>query len=156
VSADWNLFVRLFTTGTPPLLERLADAWRGAAPGPESILHAKRPDGTSALGDLVRAELAAVLGFRDGAGIGARDRFFELGMDSLTALEFRNGLQGRLSIPLPATLAFDYGSLDLLVAHLATLVGSPDSPAAARAGMDALSDAELVAALTRELDGEPA
>jgi acyl carrier protein len=49
----------------------------------------------------------------------ARERFFDIGMDSLTALEFRNRLESDLETALPATLAFDYPTLEALGNHLA-------------------------------------
>ena len=161
IAADWNVFARQFTAGAPPLFDLLVDR---AAPARQAADPAPRLGGdrSSALRDLVRTELASVLGFVDASAIGLHDRFFEIGMDSLTALEFRNRLNGRLGLPLPATLAFDFGSIALLVEHLRALLApapvadaaAPSSPAAER--IDALSDDEVAAALVRELDGDPA
>ncbi|MEL6554473.1 MAG: SDR family NAD(P)-dependent oxidoreductase [Cyanobacteria bacterium J06621_11] len=44
--------------------------------------------------------------------------FFDLGMDSLTALELKNSLQADLELSLPSTLAFDYPTVDALVTYL--------------------------------------
>ncbi|MEO0349110.1 MAG: SDR family NAD(P)-dependent oxidoreductase [Cyanobacteria bacterium P01_A01_bin.15] len=46
--------------------------------------------------------------------------FFDLGMDSLTALELKNTLQTNLGISLPSTLVFDYPTVAALLDYLAT------------------------------------
>ncbi len=48
-----------------------------------------------------------------------RQGLFEMGMDSLMALELKNGLQTTLGYPLPATVAFDYPNIEALAAYLA-------------------------------------
>ncbi|MFJ7237649.1 SDR family NAD(P)-dependent oxidoreductase [Streptomyces olivaceus] len=50
----------------------------------------------------------------------------ELGMDSLAAIQLRNGLQRRLGVPLPANLCFAHPTPSQLVTHL---VGLPYSGA---------------------------
>jgi polyketide synthase 12 len=87
----------------------------------------------------------------------------DLGLDSLMAVELRNTLARAVGQPLPATLVFDYPTLDALGAHLAKLLGldaqpSPREPIAgpppgaeARDEVAQLSDAEAEAALLAEL-----
>ncbi|CAM9959588.1 unnamed protein product, partial [Choristocarpus tenellus] len=44
--------------------------------------------------------------------------FFELGKNSLTAIEFKNKLQDVLDCPLSSTLTFDYPTIKKLVNYL--------------------------------------
>ena len=73
---------------------------------------------THLLTEQVRTQIAKVLGQHEAAKLSRTTGFFDLGMDSLTSIELRNRLQSRLALPLPATLAFDYPTLETLVAFL--------------------------------------
>ncbi|WUG92042.1 type I polyketide synthase [Streptomyces violaceus] len=73
---------------------------------------------TEKLLDLVRDEVAVVLGHADAGNIIPGQAFSELGFDSLTAVELRNRLAGVTGLPLPATLIFDYPSPAAITEHL--------------------------------------
>jgi thioesterase domain-containing protein/acyl carrier protein len=115
------------------------------------ILALAEPDRSAALLDVVRAEVAAVLG-TEPAQVGADKPFADLGLDSLTAVELRNGLGRRTGLRLPATVTFDQptpaelarfvGELLAEAAPLAnqgsqTTDGVPGDAAAAAGGADA-------------------
>jgi acyl transferase domain-containing protein/short-subunit dehydrogenase/acyl carrier protein len=70
------------------------------------------------LADLVRGEVATVLGHGSEARIDEGAGFVDLGMDSLMALELRRRLGRRTGLRLPATVAFDHPAVRDLARHL--------------------------------------
>ncbi|MGE7439671.1 type I polyketide synthase, partial [Kitasatospora sp. NPDC001175] len=81
--------------------------------------------------DLVRTQVATVLGYGNPEGIEVGKAFRELGFDSLTAVEFRNLLAAETGLALPATVVFDYPSVRALADHLhAELLGAAAGQAA--------------------------
>ncbi|MFC9878547.1 SDR family NAD(P)-dependent oxidoreductase [Streptomyces libani] len=95
--------------------------------------------------DLVRTHTAMVLGHSGAGMVNADQSFSELGFDSLTAVELRNGLHAETGLRLPATLVFDYPTSAALANHiLAGLVDDePDAVATALATITKLENALL-------------
>jgi acyl transferase domain-containing protein/NADPH:quinone reductase-like Zn-dependent oxidoreductase len=98
------------------------------------------------LQDLLHAHVLAVIGLSPGTVLDPRMPLKEAGLDSLMAVELRNVLVRAGGLRLPATLLFDYPSLDRLAAHLLTQ-WDLDAPAAPRSGLGQL-DEDSVAALS--------
>jgi len=76
--------------------------------------------------DLVRAEVAAVLGYASKDAIAPERTFTALGVDSLAGIEVRNRIARATGLPLAATLIFDYPNCTVLAAHLRTRL-QPDA-----------------------------
>ncbi|MFI0772992.1 SDR family NAD(P)-dependent oxidoreductase, partial [Streptomyces sp. NPDC021218] len=75
--------------------------------------------------DLVRTNVATVLGYAGPETVDPDRSFRELGFDSLTAVELRNALGGVSELRLPATLVFDYPTPMVLAEFLrAEVVGA--------------------------------
>ncbi|GAB2695502.1 type I polyketide synthase [Kitasatospora kifunensis] len=112
----------------PPLLRGLVRANRQSArvtvSGDERRLLAERLAGLSAaertavLLDLVRAQVAVVLGYSATQQVAVDQGLFEIGFDSLTALELRNRLGELVGTKLAAGLVFDHPTPGMIVAHM--------------------------------------
>ncbi|MFF9086055.1 type I polyketide synthase [Streptomyces sp. NPDC014991] len=125
-------------TAVPPLLRGLVRAGRQAAraavSGDERRRLAERLAGlpagerAEALLELVRTQVAVVLGYAATHQVDAGQGLFEIGFDSLTALELRNRLGELTGTKLGAGLVFDHPTPAMIVAHLAERLYGEDAP----------------------------
>ena len=113
------------------------------------------------LREAVREQVAAILSLPT-AGIDARRALNEYGLDSLMAVELRNALAALCGERLPASLIFDYPTVQALAGFLSErMAGSipppPEPPGAPMGDADAaidgtMSEEELARALMLEVD----
>ncbi|MEW2453734.1 type I polyketide synthase [Streptomyces albus] len=143
VDVDWGRFVPGATA------VRVSRLWDEIAPGAGVAVERAEPAGggglhkrlaglsgaarRSSLMETVRGRAASVLGFTEATAVDVSKSFRDLGFDSLTAVELRNGLAAETALTLPSTLVYDYPSVEALTDELLTrLFGATedDVPAA--------------------------
>ncbi|MBI0376171.1 SDR family NAD(P)-dependent oxidoreductase, partial [Streptomyces albiflaviniger] len=104
------------------------------------------PEQERLLLDLVRGQVATVLGYAGAKTIGSGRAFKDLGFDSLTAVELRNQLNSVTGLRLPATLIFDYPDPQVLARHLRTeLVGEESAEVQTPAPVAAVTEDDPIA-----------
>ncbi len=121
-NVDWRVFKDLFEARyRRPLLETIEarDARGGATGGAATDLRRglealPADERRRHLLDYVRKEVATVLGWTAGTLPDAGKGFFDMGMDSLTALELKNRLQSSLGLTLRATVVFNHSTVGAL------------------------------------------
>lgn len=70
--------------------------------------------------ELLKAAINQVIGANENEAIELRKPLFDLGLDSLTAVELKNRLETNFLCSLSTTLLFDYPTLEALSGHLKT------------------------------------
>ncbi|TDC59248.1 SDR family NAD(P)-dependent oxidoreductase, partial [Micromonospora sp. KC207] len=164
------------TADLPPLLRDLAgpQTRRAVAAAPveagslrERLAGMPPHKRAPALLDLVRSQVAALLGYPDSADIPVERAFLDLGFDSLAAVGMRNKLTLLTGLNLSASLVFDYPNPRALAEHLGAQLLPEPEPAVeavdpvdvrqmlASIPLDRLRDAGLLDSLLK-LAGAPA
>ncbi|NEO35907.1 MAG: SDR family NAD(P)-dependent oxidoreductase [Moorea sp. SIOASIH] len=122
---EWSVFQEQFSFGNQmPLLSELliteSESTKTKEPELlERLESASECDRQNILITHIQTEVAQVLGL-DSSDLLDPDRgFVDMGMDSLMALELKNRLQNNLGIPLAATLAIEYSTIQTLSKYLA-------------------------------------
>ncbi|MEU8384045.1 beta-ketoacyl reductase, partial [Streptosporangium sp. NPDC048865] len=85
--------------------------------------------------DTVAGRVAEVLGLAGPARVPDDRGLFDLGLDSLTAIELRNRLGAEIGERLPATVLFDHPTVRALTGHLLERL-TPERPAFDTAALD--------------------
>jgi acyl carrier protein len=102
--------------------------------------------------------VARILDLPPGAALDERQGFFEMGMDSLMAVELKRRVEAALGLELPRTVALEFPNVAALARHLAsTWACSPGAPAheaapAMASIARALSDTDAEQLLAKTLD----
>jgi rifamycin polyketide synthase module 9/10 len=89
---------------------------------PERLAGLPAAEQAKVLLDVVRTQVASVLGYGATGTFDADQGLFELGFDSLTAIELRNRLRDITGRKIAANLVFAYPTPVMIAAHLHELM----------------------------------
>ncbi|MGW4869613.1 type I polyketide synthase [Streptomyces chartreusis] len=119
-SAAPAVLADLLPTSRPPGVGAEPVAAVAQAPGAwrERLASVAPHERETALAELIRIEVAAVLGFPDPAALPAERPFTELGFDSLTAVQVRNRISAFTRVRLAPTVVLEYPTPSELAAHV--------------------------------------
>jgi myxalamid-type polyketide synthase MxaB len=165
---NWATYLgQLFAGHPPPLYAEVQQTEVSGESAPaqtmglaERLLVAAPAQRRALLDEQLKVLVTTILGLPDRRSLGPRQRLFDLGLDSLGAVELRNRLAAMLGRTLRATLLFDYPTLQALGDHIErdvlglaeqSAVAVESSQAAPVADLSALSDDELANMLAAEL-----
>lgn len=161
VAVDWPLLFRVDPAASRlGLLADLVEEATGASDAPrgptelvatlrDMATDERRPYLLLYLSDMV----VAALKLRTDDPLDPRQRLFDIGLDSIMALELKDRLERALGTPLSATLLFVRPTLDALSAYILTdIVGNAPAPAAVAGADTGMSEDELTNLLLREID----
>ena len=130
LSVDWNRFFAQFPPGVEvPFFSEIAKDinfkfTEGSKQNLETSdlverLEKAQPKKRQALLiEQVQADVKVALGLEDSRVPDPQLGFFEMGMDSLMAIELKNRLQIHVGQPLPATLTFEYSTIEAIAQYL--------------------------------------
>jgi len=161
---QWSAFLRQGNLHQSPFLEAFRQTHSPAVSGAErpmgetqqqvafrQQLAATSPEQQRALLEAhVCTQISQILGFAPEA-LDRQTGFFDLGLDSLTAMELKNSLQASLGCSLPSTLAFDYPTVDRLLDYLAEQLLSELSSAEPPPAPEPVSEVSGTEAEARDL-----
>ncbi|BAJ28533.1 MULTISPECIES: type I polyketide synthase [Kitasatospora] len=131
---DWDRF-----SASKPVVNalyaELVSARASDAPVLDAASVAALPAGerVPALTEFIRHLVARALHLEDPDDVGAHTEFVQVGLDSLVAIDLKNGLEAAFLVPLAPSLAFDHPTAAKLAAHVAQqLAEVPATPASER------------------------
>ncbi|MGE5272123.1 MAG: SDR family NAD(P)-dependent oxidoreductase, partial [Thiohalocapsa sp.] len=163
---DWRRFLAGYGDAVPAFFADVAPPRTAAMP--QARIAAAPVEGDpradrDALAAFVMRSAAEVLRVMPGETLPSDMPLNEAGLDSLMALELRKALAAGLGLALPATLLFNFPTLDALIEHLSGLVGLGETvptqgPAKAAAAPPpaAVAEADIVESVRRMSEEEMA
>jgi myxalamid-type polyketide synthase MxaC len=94
--------------------------------------------------EVIREELARILAIESSQMVDPDGRLFEMGLDSLMALELKNRLEHEFDLRLPSTLLFDHPTASLVSRYVfIELFGTVPETAAETAEPESYTNEEL-------------
>ena len=131
INVNWEEYLQQFSGGiVPPFLSEMLKEERKHARedrvqrSEESglllkVKEAPQGEREQIVAKYVRKEMAQLLGIDPGETLDPQKPLRELGLDSLSAIELRNAFESSIGHALPATLLYDYPTLESVSSHLA-------------------------------------
>jgi myxalamid-type polyketide synthase MxaE and MxaD len=124
---EWNLFKPIYEARGPrPFLQEIRPGQQQDHIGSHQpaefrnlLEQAPANERWALLRTHVKREVARVLGLDPSQPLDPDQGFFQMGMDSLMSVELRGRLANSLASPLPATVAFDYPTINGLTRYVA-------------------------------------
>jgi len=134
---DWFEFLKQFSNDRLPLfLEAFSQSYKASDKQPEQQSEFLKQleslpvkSRREFLEKHIRSRIAKVLGLTSSEDVEPRQSLFEIGMDSLMAVELKNALETELGRSLRSTLVFDYPTVESLSDYLTGSVLSADESA---------------------------
>ncbi|RSM80768.1 6-deoxyerythronolide-B synthase [Amycolatopsis sp. WAC 01375] len=127
---EWSRFAPTFRMSRPhPLLDGIpeaavADDKPAVDPGLAGLSPADRE---RTVLDLVRTNVAALLGYDDPSALDTARSFTDLGFDSVAAVDLRGRLGSATGLSLPSTLVFDHANPTALAGFLSARLAEDDA-----------------------------
>ena len=160
---DWARFLaELPPNAAVPILDELGRGLSQAsvvAPSPaardellERLQGVPEAGRLRALRSVVESHATHVLGLSDSTQLDAHQPLHDLGLDSLMAVELRNVLSACVGTLLPATLLFDYPTLQALTDYLAREVLALDEEAPPPSAAVDAQEAQIATAVEKLSD----
>jgi len=166
---NWAEFAQQFPMAKrAPVLARVVRPGQGAqaddAPATESALlgeiqRAKPGERAALLVTAIQSEVAQVLGAGAAESIDPQQGFFDMGLDSLMAVELKTRLSSALQRDLPASLMFQYPNIEALATRLLHDLAPPENGHAAthtaetaQDGLNGAGEQDLLVLLAGEVD----
>ncbi|MEA5529504.1 type I polyketide synthase [Dolichospermum sp. UHCC 0684] len=120
---EWSKFIQSFANGKIPRLftELVTDSLTTQKPQSqvlqqlENLPHDRR---WNFLKEYLTSEVKLVLGLPVSHNLKLQKGLFEMGIDSLMAVDLKNRLQNNLEKTLPATIIFDYPTIESLIRYI--------------------------------------
>lgn len=121
---DWQLYMNAFPASSVAMLEDFlvvdgeSDDTSTSIGIIEELTSATVSEQPELLKSFLHSEVLSVLGLNPTFFISPRQTLFDLGIDSLVALELRNRLESSLDCALSATFLFDYPTLEQITDYI--------------------------------------
>jgi len=123
-NVDWSRFRMGYEALGPRLvlaeLEGAPEAMTGTSELARSLERSPLAQRRAKAVQWLREQVADVIGAADPGEVDPLRGFFELGMDSLMAVDLRNRMQAELRIAVEATVAFEFPNVDALAGWILT------------------------------------